>query len=113
MLLGEQVREKVLNGEVAVFKIKFLKSGREELVVRNGEKIRDLLIGTNAERLADLTTLYEKGSIRIDGVRYEVLCGFTLIADLMCEVTEFMSYIAKDREVEEIDDIEWGSLCLI
>lgn len=112
MLLGEQVREKVLNGEVAVFKIKFLKSGGEELVVRNGEKIRDLLIGTNAERLADLTTLYEKGSIRIDGVRYEVLCGFTLIADLICETAEFMKETAEELEADEIEVVEWESLNL-
>lgn len=99
-----ELKERILTGEVAVFKVT-AKDGTERTEVLDGVGVRDLTVGTNAERMADLVTLYERNAIYRDGERYEVKCGYILIAELICETAGFMKDIAEELEEDEI--AEW------
>lgn len=95
------LKQQVIDGEVTVFKVTN-KDGTERQEILDGVEIRDLTIGTNAERIQDLVTLYERNAVYFHDERYEVKCGFVLIADLICETAGFMKEAAEELEADEI-----------
>ena len=93
-------KEKVLNGEIAILKVvdmqgKFLRSE-----TFNKWELIDLLIEPNSERMVDLITLYDNQEIVHNDERYSLLCGVTLICDLIIETAENM------REGVDFTDID-------
>lgn len=91
------------NGNVAIFEVKENgKFARYEIL--NHIQIRDLLTMNNRERLFELASLYNFGSITINNEQYCLLCGLTLISNLLVSVAEdiaddvvFSKYIDEEN----------------
>lgn len=98
----EDLKEKVFNGELAIFDVCEISTGKKYTETLDGENITDLLIEPNAERMSDLTTLYNGDDIVIDDCTYRLIVGYRLISELIVETAEFMSdAVVESMECEE------------
>lgn len=91
-----KLKEEVFNGEKTIFEVTDL-TGKKSIDILGWGDISNLLTAPNAQLMVDLVTLYDgQQVVGCDDLRYRVIVGYKLIANLIENCAKNMNECVDD-----------------